>query len=257
MELDGQVIIVTGSSRGIGEAIALLLAREGATVVVVARGAAACEAVVGRITAEGGRALSVPTDVVQERHVERLVAGVLAQFGQVDGLVNTAGVGQLASLPDTTLEIWQRHLDANLTGTFLCCRAVWAPMAEQGWGSILNVTSSAVNDPHAGWSAYLASKAGAVALTGCLAKEGYPLGIRVNGLMPGATATVMRAANFPTEDTSELLTPEEVAAVTPMFFTSTAKNLFGVQLEVRKRPRGMEPRLGEYSSFVTIRARQG
>jgi 3-oxoacyl-[acyl-carrier protein] reductase len=239
MELDGQVIIVTGSSRGIGEAIASLLAREGATVAVVARGAAACEKVVNQISAQGRHALAVPTDVSQEAQVGRLMATVLERFGRVDGLVNAAGAGQLASLPETTLEIWQRHLDVNLTGTFLCCRAVWAPMAEQGWGSILNVTSSAVIDPHAGWSAYLASKAGVVALTGCLAKEGYPLGIRVNGLLPGATATMMRAANFPMEDASDLLTPEEVAAVTPMFFGSAAKNLFGVQLEVRKHPRGM------------------
>jgi NAD(P)-dependent dehydrogenase (short-subunit alcohol dehydrogenase family) len=239
MELDGQVIIVTGSSRGIGEAIASMLAGEGAKVVVVARGRTSSEAVADRIRDKGGRALAVPTDVTREAEVERLVGTVLGEFGRVDGLVNTAGAGKLASLPDTTLEIWQQHLDVNLTGTFLCCRAVWAPMAEQGCGSILNVTSSAVNDPHAGWSAYLASKAGAVGLTGCLAKEGYPLGIRVNGLLPGATSTVMRAANFPAEDPSELLTPEEVAAVTPMFFTSAGRNLCGVQLEVRKRPRGM------------------
>ena len=155
MQLKDQVIIVTGSSRGIGKAIALLFAREGATVVVAARGAAACEAVADRIQAQGGHALAVPTDVSDEGPVERLVDTSLAHFGQVDGLVNAAGVGHLASLPETSLELWQRHLDVNLTGAFLCCRAVWLPMARRARGSILNVSSSALGDPHARWSCLL------------------------------------------------------------------------------------------------------
>lgn len=238
-QLEGQIIIVTGSSRGIGKAIALLFAREGATVVVAARGATACEAVAERIAAQGGHGSAVPTDVSDEGQVGRLVDTSLAHFGRVDGLVNAAGVGHLAALPDTSLELWQRHLDVNLTGTFLCCRAVWLPMARQARGSILNVSSSALGDPHAHWCAYLASKGGVAALTGALAKEGYPVGIKVNALLPGATATKMRRSNFPSEDPGELLAPEEVAAAAFIFFTAAGRNLYGVQLEVRKRPRGM------------------
>ena len=239
MPLENQVIIVTGSSRGIGQAIALLFSREGARVVVVSRHVDACETVAGRIRSEGGQALVVPTDVADEAQVAHLVQATLAHFGRVDGLVNAAGIGLLVALPDTTLEMWQRTLDVNLTGTFLCCRAVWEPMARQGGGHILNISSSVVKDPHAGWSAYCASKAGVVALTESLAKEGYPLGIRVNVLLPGATATKMRLTNFPSDDPAQLLAPEDVAKVASFFSADAATHLYGANLEVRKRPRGL------------------
>lgn len=134
------VIIVTGSSRDIGRAIALYLAHEGAMIVVVSRHADACESVAGQIRSRDGQALVVPTDVKDETQVDRLVQATLAHFGRVDGLVNAAGVGLLAPLPETTLEMWRKM------------------------------------------------------------KEGYPLGIRVNVLLPSATATRMRLANLPSDD---------------------------------------------------------
>jgi len=239
MQLEDQVIIVTGSSQGIGKAIALLFSTQGAKVVVVSRHTDDCETIADRIRSKSGQALVVPADVRDEAQVARMVQVTLACFGRVDGLVNAAGVGLLAPLSDTTLEMWQHTLDVNLTGTFLCCRAVWAPMVRQGGGHILNISSSAVRDPHAGWSAYCASKAGVVALTESLAKEGYPLGIRVNVLLPGATATEMRLTNFPSDDPAQLLAPEDVAEVALLFFTNTATHLYGAHLEVRKRPRGL------------------
>jgi 3-oxoacyl-[acyl-carrier protein] reductase len=237
--LPDQVILVTGGSQGIGRAIAGLLARNGARIVVAARGAEALVQAAAQINAQGGQALAVAADVTDPVQVERLVQATVDHFGRVDGLVNAAGVGTLATLPDTTLEIWQCTIEGNATSTFLCCRAVWGPMAAQGRGSILNIATSAVRDPHPAWSAYLASKAAVVALTESLAKEGYPLGIRVNALLPGATATGMRLANFPEDNPADLLSPEDVAAVAPIFFSPAAAHLFGVLLEVRKRPRGL------------------
>jgi 3-oxoacyl-[acyl-carrier protein] reductase len=240
MSLEGRVIIVTGGSRGIGRAIAVRLAAEGARVAIIARHREPCEAAAGSIAAWGGCAVALPADVSDEAQVARMAAQAEARWGRVDGLVNAAGVGLLARLPETTLALWQRSLDVNLTGTFLCCRAVWEAMARQGHGSILNIASSAVNVPHPGWSAYCASKAGVVALTRVLAQEGHSLGIRVNALLPSATATRMRLSNFPTDDPDELLTPEDVAAAVPFFFRDDTRHVSGEQIEVRKAPRGAE-----------------
>ena len=125
-----------------------------------------------------------------------MVERTLAQYGRVDGLVNSAGVAPLAPIAQTSLEMWQRTMDVNVTGTFLCCRAVWTPMTRQGSGSILNISSGSGKRAHAEWSAYCASKYAVMGLTESLALEGFPLGIRVNALCPGPTATPMRRDNF-------------------------------------------------------------
>jgi 3-oxoacyl-[acyl-carrier protein] reductase len=237
--LENQVVIVTGGSCGIGRAIALLFAGEGAKVVVATRDEAACEAVAEMVRSRGSEALAVRTDVTDEAQVAQLVDATVRQFGKVDGLVNSAGVGLLASLLDTTTAMWRRSLDVNLTGTFLCCRAVWAPMMKQRRGCILNISSGAAKFPRAGWAAYCASKAGVIALSEALALEGFPFGIRVNVLCPGPTATEMRLGNFPQDDPTLLLTPEDVAKAALFFFTDLSANVYHAQLDVRKRPRGM------------------
>jgi 3-oxoacyl-[acyl-carrier protein] reductase len=236
--IEDQVIVVTGGSQGIGRAIALACARGGARVVVAARSARRLEDVVSAIESSGGIGMAVPTDVTDETQVAHLVSETIRQYGRVDGLVNSAGVAPLAPVRETSLEVWQHTLDVNVTGTFLCCRAVWGPMTEQERGSILNISSGAGKRAHAEWVAYCASKWAVMGLTESLALEGFPLGIRVNALCPGPTATPMRRENFPDEDQSPLLAPEEVAEAALYFFESGSRYVRNAALDVRKQPRG-------------------
>ena len=233
-----QVIIVTGSSQGIGRGIALACAREGASVVLAARNGANLNAVAEGIQKQAGDALAVPTDVTDETQVARLVERALETYGRVTGLVNSAGVSPLSPITETSLEIWRSTMEINVTGTFLCCRAVWSRMAEQGGGSILNISSGAGKRAHAGWVAYCASKWAVMGLTESLALEGAPVGIRVNALCPGPAATPMREANFPGEDQSKLLTPDEVAEAALFFFSDASRYIRNAALDVRKQPRG-------------------
>jgi 3-oxoacyl-[acyl-carrier protein] reductase len=236
--LDSKAIIITGASQGIGRSIALACAREGAGVVAAARSEDKLAELVGDIQALGGDALAVPTDVTDEGQVARLVERALARYGRIDGLVNSAGIAPLSPIAETSLEVWQQTLDVNVTGTFLCCRAVWTPMVEQGGGSILNISSGAGKRAHAEWVAYCASKWAVMGLTESLALEGFPLGIRVNALCPGPTATPMREDNFPDEDQSRLLTPDEIAEAALFFFSDAARYVRNAALDVRKQPRG-------------------
>jgi NAD(P)-dependent dehydrogenase (short-subunit alcohol dehydrogenase family) len=236
--LDHQVILVTGASQGIGRAIALACARRGARVAVVARSADRLDQVVGEIEGKGGEALALPTDVTDETQVAQMVARTLARYGRVDGLVNSAGVSPLAPIAECTLETWEWTMRVNVTGTFLCCREVWTPMVQKRGGSILNISSGAGKRAHAEWVAYCASKWAVMGLTESLALEGYPLGIRVNALCPGPTATPMRSDNFPGEDQARLLTADEVAEAALYFFTPAAQYVRNAALDVRKQPRG-------------------
>ena len=236
--VEGRVIVVTGAGQGIGRAIAIACAREGASVILAARTEARVNAVADEIRAQSGDALPAPTDVTDEAQVTRLVERTLEQYGQVDGLVNSAGVSPLAPITETSLHMWERTMAVNVTGTFLCCRAVWTPMVEQGRGSILNISSGAGKRAHAEWVAYCASKWAVMGLTESLALEGYPLGIRVNALCPGPTDTAMRHAAFPGEDTSRLLTPDEVAEAALFFFSDASQYVRNAALDVRKQPRG-------------------
>lgn len=236
--LQDQVIIVTGASQGIGRSIATVCARQGAAVVLAARSAGTLGTIAGAIRTAGGDALAVPTDVTVEAEVERLVAQTLDHYGRITGLVNSAGVSPLAPITETSLDMWEHTLAVNTTGTFLCCRAVWEPMIEGGGGSILNISSGAGKRAHAEWVAYCASKWAVMGLTESLALEGFPVGIRVNALCPGPTDTPMREANFPGEDKSRLLSPEEVAEAALYFFSNGAQYVRNATLDVRKQPRG-------------------
>jgi 3-oxoacyl-[acyl-carrier protein] reductase len=236
--LEEQVIVVTGGSQGIGRAIALACARHGARVVVAARNAGRLEQVVAEIESSGGTGIAMPTDVTDEVQVAHLVAETVRAYDRVDGLVNSAGVAPLAPIRETSLEVWQHTLDVNVTGTFLCCRAVWEPMSDQGNGSILNISSGAGKRAHAEWVAYCASKWAVMGLTESLALEGFPLGIRVNALCPGPTATPMRRENFPNEDQEPLLTPDQVAEAALYFLRSDSRYVRNAALDVRKQPRG-------------------
>lgn len=186
MKLEGKVAIVTGGGGGIGRAIALRYAREGAAIVVAGPTEDKLTSVENEILANGGRALAVRTDVADEADVERMLASTLGEFNQVDILVNNAGIaGPTALVPNVSLEDWDRTFAVNLTGAFLCAKHVLPHLIEQRSGCIINVTSIAGLQAYAYRSPYCASKWGMIGLTQTLAQEAGQYGITANAIAPG------------------------------------------------------------------------
>ncbi len=193
--LEGQVALVTGGSRGIGRAIALRLAQGGAAVAVgYASQEAAASETVGAIEATGGRAASFGFDVGKAEAVSAGVDAVLERFGRLDVLVNNAGVAVDGLVLRYKESDWQRVLDTNLTGVFLCTKAALRPMVRARSGRIVNVTSVVAEMGNAGQAAYAASKAGVIGFTRSVAREVASRGITVNAVAPGFIETEMTAA---------------------------------------------------------------
>jgi NADP-dependent 3-hydroxy acid dehydrogenase YdfG len=190
MTVDGKTVMITGASRGIGEAAAREFAKAGARVVLTARGTDAIE----RIAAEiGEAAIAVPCDVSRYSDVEAAVAAARDAFGPVDILINNAGVVEpIAHLAGSDPEAWGQVIDINLKGVYYGMRAVLPEMIARGGGTILTVSSGAAHNPVEAWSHYCASKAGAAMLTRMVDKENREDGIRAIGLSPGTVATEMQ-----------------------------------------------------------------
>ncbi|MCP9827571.1 MULTISPECIES: 3-oxoacyl-[acyl-carrier-protein] reductase [unclassified Synechococcus] len=190
--LADQVALVTGASRGIGRAIALELAAAGAEVVVnYAASATAAEAVVEAITAAGGRAYALAADVSVEEQVDALVKAVLERSGRLDVLVNNAGITRDGLLLRMKTSDWQSVIDLNLTGVFLCTRAVSRSMLKARSGRIINITSVVGLVGNPGQANYSAAKAGVIGFTRSTAAEFASRGITVNAVAPGFIATDM------------------------------------------------------------------
>lgn len=190
--LQDQVAVVTGASRGIGRAVALALAAEGAKVVVnYASSSGAADAVVAEVAAAGGEALALQADVAQAEQVETLFKTVLDQWGRVDVLVNNAGITRDTLLMRMKNEEWQAVIDLNLTGVFFCTRAVSKTMLKQRSGRIINITSVAGQMGNAGQANYSAAKAGVIGLTKTVARELASRGVTVNAVAPGFIETDM------------------------------------------------------------------
>lgn len=210
--LEGKVAIVTGSSSGIGKAIACRFAEEGAKVVVAARRATLCERTVEQIRARGGEANAVRVDVTDERQVEALLQTAVDQYGRVDILVNNAGVVSNGRLVETSLQEFELVMQTNLRGTFLCCRAGFRHMRTQGGGGIiLNMSSVAGLQAWAGTGVYSASKHGVMALTKALADEGRAHGIKASAICPGAVADELVDAAAEDIRRSEKISPYDIA----------------------------------------------
>ena len=188
--LSGKTALITGASRGIGEATARLFAAEGANVVLTARGIDD----IRRIAAEiGPQALAVPCDVADFAQVDTAVQAALSTFGGLDILIGNAGVIEPVShLADADPEGWGRAIDINLKGVFHGMRAAMPVMQSAGGGTIITISSGAAHSPLEGWSHYCSSKAGAAMLTRCADMEGRDKGLRIMGLSPGTVATQMQ-----------------------------------------------------------------
>jgi len=190
--LQGKIAVVTGSSRGIGAAIARELAAQGATVVLNHRDSAAqAEAVVAEIVAVGGQAVAIQADVSSYAEAQRLIKETVERFGHVDILVNNAGTTRdmlIMMMPEAD---WDLVIQTNLKSAFNCSKAAVRPMMKQRFGRIINITSVSGLAGQAGQTNYSASKAGMIGFTKALAKEVGPRGITVNAIAPGFVPTVL------------------------------------------------------------------
>lgn len=190
--LKDKVAIVTGASRGIGKAAALALVTQGAKVVInYARSSDAAEATVKEITDAGGEAIALQADVSQSAEVDNLIKTTLDQFGRIDVLVNNAGITKDTLLLRMKPEQWQAVIDLNLTGVFLCTKAVSKTMLKQRSGRIINIASVAGQMGNPGQANYSAAKAGVIGFTKTVAKELANRGITVNAVAPGFIETDM------------------------------------------------------------------
>jgi NAD(P)-dependent dehydrogenase (short-subunit alcohol dehydrogenase family) len=192
--LDGRVAIVTGAGQGIGHGVALCLAQAGARVVAADAVSARAAQTAADIRALGGQALGVQVDVTRADSVNSLVYSTFTHFGRIDILVNNAGVVVVKPIAEQTEADWDRVLDVNLKGVFLCCHRVVQEMVKQKSGAIVNIASIAAfhyTVPHV---PYAASKAGVVAITRDLAYEVARHGVRVNAIAPGPIETPMMSS---------------------------------------------------------------
>jgi NAD(P)-dependent dehydrogenase (short-subunit alcohol dehydrogenase family) len=234
-QLRDKVAIVTGSSGGLGKAIAEMFAAEGAKTVLAARRRETLEEVAAGIRAKGGTALAVPTDVTREAQVIALFAKAMEAYGRVDILVNNAGVPSRMRTEEMTLEYWQSVVDLNLTAPFLCSREAVKIMKKQGGGRIINIGSISAIVPRQHSAPYAATKAGVEGLTRSLTLDGREYGVVASVIHPGSTASGFNAARHgpgPGKTPEDYITPaEDLARVALLMCTLPPEvNLFQATL---------------------------
>ncbi len=250
MRLQDKVAIVTGSSRGLGRALALGLAREGANLVVTSRTPSAADRVAWEIEAMGSQALAVHLDVSDERSVAGMVKETLQRFGKIDILVNNAGiVTPFREVVELPVEEWDQTFGTNSRGTFLCSKLVLPGMIERRYGKIINVAAGVLDERvHVGLSAYCASKAAVINFSRQLAAEVRSYGINVNAIDPGAVKTSMAEQFHASEQANQWLmkqqtvdeerrfrSPEEVVPILVFLASDDSAAMSGRFLQVTSK----------------------
>ena len=241
MQLRDKVAIVTGGGQGIGRACAMALAREGARVAVGDIDATLLSDALTAIETAGGEGVGFQMDVTDRAQIDRVVHTVCDQFGQVDILINNAGIYEILSFEEISEKQWDRVLAVNLKGVFLCSQAVVGLMKRQRGGRIINMSSSAGKTGGVLCGVhYAVSKAGIICLTKSLAREVVPYGITVNAIAPGRIATPMIAAASDKENAAmrqqtplrRLGTPEDIAQAVVFLASDAASFITGEVLDV-------------------------
>ncbi len=205
--------LITGASSGIGKATALAFAKAGIDVALVSRSLNKLEAVRQAVEHTGVEAKAYAVDLARILEVKEKIQAIALDFGDINILVNNAGIAYTGNLSEISLEGWQQVIDLNLTSVFQCIAGILPSMRDQGTGTIINIASISAKQPFPGWGAYSVSKAGLIALSQTLAQEERTHGIRVTTICPGAVNTEL----WDTEtvhinlDRSKMLTPEIVA----------------------------------------------
>jgi len=235
MRLQNKVAIITGGGRGIGKAIALTLAHEGANIVVISRTKSELEAVADQAREMGRTALAIPTDVTEKAQVQAMAKQTLDRFGRIDMLVNNAGTAIHNPVIDIREEDWDLIMDINLKGVFLCSQAVIGTMMEQKSGYIINISSMAGKHGGKEYAAYSTSKFGLMGFTECLAAEGKPYNVKVTAICPGPVDTALRAKNHPEDDRSKLMTPQDIADMA-LFLVTQSKKAYVSEVGIRMFP---------------------
>jgi len=231
--LEGKVAMVTGASQGLGRALALAYAREGAMLTINSRNYESIRDVVEEIHGLGVEVLGIGADVTSSSDVEDLVDVAVEHYDRIDVLVNNAGLlGPRVAIEEYPEDEWRRVLDANLTGPFLLSKAA-IPYMREG-ASIVNVTSGVSIEGRAEWGAYSVSKFGMEGLTQILAAELKDRGIRVNSVDPGGMRTGMRAVAYPDEDPTTRITPEENTAIFLYLASNESRDVTGERFKAQE-----------------------
>lgn len=240
MELSGKVALVTGGAQGIGKAIALLLARNGANVVVSDINLEKAREAADEIQGMGRRSFAIKANVADLKDVERMVEAIVEQFGRIDILVNNAGITRDRLILRMTEEDWDAVLDVNLKGTFNCTKTVIRHMSKQKSGKIVSIASVTGEMGNAGQANYAASKAGVIGFTKTIAREFATRGINVNAIAPGYIQTPMTDA-VPEKAKEELKRmipmerlgqPEDVAQAVLFLVSESSSYITGQVLNV-------------------------
>ena len=214
MKLTGKVAIVTGAAQGIGEAIAMRLASEGATIVVNDVNIEKANQVADEIKNQGGRAIAFKADVANRAEVQNLTKNTMEDFKAIHILVNNAGITRHAPLPEMIEEDWDAVLDVDLKGVFNCIQAVSSYMIEQRYGKIINISSVAgMGHGMIGMANYAAAKGGVIQLTKIAARELGPYGINVNSIAPGIIITNILTTRRSKEEVERLIEERKRVAV--------------------------------------------
>ena len=237
--LSDKVAVVTGSGRGIGRAIAIAYAAEGADLVLAARSAAELAAVAAEIRGLGGNAVVVPADVTRREAVDDLAGAVRRKFGRLDVLVNNAGGGlEKRSILDSDPDLWAEDVTVNCISAYLVSRALLPLMIESGGGRVINVGSGMGHRPTASGCAYHVGKAGLWMFTRCLAEEVWQHNVTVNELIPGPVATRLTAGAGPPpySDSEVIKEPEDVAPLALFLATQPDHGPTAQSFSLTRRP---------------------